>query len=176
MPYLIGIPLLVIGVVVGVYFPDLDQRLPFLLHRSILTHNAFLPLLLGLFFHQKKPPALRLLAVGVSEALAVHLAFDLFPIAWSGYALISVPFLGRTSPVFSWLWIALSIVLSLVIVVALVRNGLEMGLAVVGLVAAFSWYATTQHVFIWGELAALAVAAAIALATRRGDRKRVRLR
>jgi hypothetical protein len=170
MGYLIGVALLVAGVVGGVYFPDLDLRLPWLLHRSILTHNAFLPLLLGLLLYRRKAPALRLLAIGLGEGLAVHLAFDLFPSAWTGYALISLPFFGRTLPVFSWLWIALSIVLCLVVVVVLVRNGLEMALAAAGLVAALAWYATTQHVFIWGEMVALAVASAIALVTRRRRR------
>jgi hypothetical protein len=95
MAYLLGIPLLVVGLVVGMYLPDLDQRLPFLLHRSILTHNAFLPLLLACFLRRKKRPALCLLTIGLCGALAVHLAFDLFPNSWAGYALISLPFFGR---------------------------------------------------------------------------------
>jgi hypothetical protein len=171
MGYLIGIALLVAGLVAGAYFPDLDQRLP-LLHRSILTHNAFLPLLLGLLFRRQKAPALRLLTVGLSMGLAVHLAFDLFPQAWTGFARISLPFFGWTSPTFSWLWIALSIALCLVVVAALVRSGLEAGLAAAGLVGAFAWYAPSQHVYIWGELLALVVAAALAVAVRSAYRRR----
>lgn len=163
MGYLLGILLLVVGLVVGIHLPDLDQRVPFLLHRSILTHNAFLPLLLGLLLRRQERPALRLLTIGLSEALAIHLAFDLFPTTWTGYALISLPFLGRTSPLFSWLWIALSIGLCLVVVAALVRGGLELGLAAVGLVGAFALYAATQHVSVWRELVTLAAAAAIAM-------------
>lgn len=166
MRYLLGIPLLVVGLLVGLYLPDLDQSLPFLLHRSIVTHNAFLPLLLGLLLRRQKRPALRLLAVGLSEGLAVHLAFDLFPRAWAGYALISLPFWGPMSPFFSWLWIALSVVLGLVVVAALVRNGLEVGLAAAGLVGALAWYAPTQHVLVWGELLALSVATVVALSLR----------
>lgn len=166
MGYLLGVPLLLVGVVVGASFPDLDQRLPFLLHRSIVTHNAFLPLVPALFLHRRKRPALRLLAVGLSAGLAVHLAFDLFPAAWSGYALVSVPFLGRTSPAFSWIWIAASILLCMVIVAALARSGLDTALAGVGLVAALAWYAATQHVYVWGELAAVSVAVFLVLAGR----------
>ena len=167
MAYLLSIPLLVAGLLVGLYLPDLDQAVPFLLHRSILTHNAFLPLLLGLLLRRQKRPAWRLLAVGLSEGLAVHFAFDLFPRAWIGYALISLPFVGRTSPFFSWLWTALSIVLGLVVVVVLVRNGLEVGLAAAGLVGAFAWYAPTQRVLVWGELLTLSVAMVVALSLRR---------
>jgi len=172
MAYLVGVLLLAAGLVGGIHIPDLDQHVPFLLHRSIVTHNAFLPLFLGLLLRRQKSPALRLLAVGLSEALAVHLAFDLFPHGWSGYALISVPWVGRTSPAFSWIWTALSIVLCLVVVAALVRGGLELALAAAGLVGALAWYAPTQHVYIWGQLLALVVAAALALAVRLSYRKR----
>jgi len=41
MGYLLGIPLLLFGVAVGLFFPDLDQRLPFFLHRSIITHTWY---------------------------------------------------------------------------------------------------------------------------------------
>ncbi len=94
-----GILLFLVGAMAGIYFPDLDRRPSFLLHRSILTHNAFLPLLPALFFHRRKEPALRPPTIGLGEAPAVHLAFDLFPKDWSGYAPISWPFFGR-----HWRW------------------------------------------------------------------------
>jgi hypothetical protein len=166
MGYLSGILLLLFGVAVGLFFPDLDQRLPFLLHRSIITHAGLWALVLFACTHRARNPALRLLALGFSEALAIHLGFDLFPNAWSGYALISLPFVGRTSPTFSWLWLALSILLCLVVVVALVRNAGEAVLAAITLIVAFAAYALAEQVLIWWEVVALGVAITLALALR----------
>ena len=45
--------------------------------------------------------------MGVNLGVAVHLAFDLFPRAWKGYALVSLPFYGWMPPLVCWVWIAL---------------------------------------------------------------------
>lgn len=93
---------------VGLKFADIDQVLPFLTHRSILTHSCLLALLLLWWARRQSEPQrtpARLLAVGFSLANAVHLSFDLFPRAWQLHALIHLPGYGWTSPLFSQVWL-----------------------------------------------------------------------
>jgi hypothetical protein len=166
MLYLLSVLALAAGIAAGLPLPDLDQHLPFLLHRSILTHGFLLPLLLFVLARRSKVSWPRLFVCGLSGAVAVHLGFDLFPQGWTGFALISLPFAGRTSPVFSWLWIALSIVVCLGILLALLRRAWEAAVGLAGLAVTFAVYAVTQHVAIWPELLALVAAMAITLAWR----------
>jgi hypothetical protein len=42
LTYLASVALFIVGLNVGISFPDLDQRLPLLLHRSLLTHGLFI--------------------------------------------------------------------------------------------------------------------------------------
>jgi hypothetical protein len=161
--YILGTLSLLTGLVIGLAFPDLDLRTGFLGHRSIITHGVLLPLLLFWLAHVKKHITTRLLAVGVSLASAIHLCFDLFPRAWIGYALIDVPGYGRTSPVFSWLWIAVSTVGCMYLALSLLSSGFEVILVAGGLFVTFSFYATQESLF-WSALVAWGVATAIALA------------
>ena len=85
---------------VGAMFPDIDQRLPFLAHRSALTHSALVPILIATRF----PMIAGLLAGGI----AIHLAADLFPAGWAGYALIKIPFVGPLDPDGSWWFLLLN--------------------------------------------------------------------
>ena len=111
MHIILAILLAGIGLFCGAILPDTDQVIPLLIHRSVLTHGFLIPL--GLCLLAERRSALRLFVIGVCAASAVHLAYDLFPRAWSGYALVTVPFVGRTSSIFSWLWLALSLVVCL---------------------------------------------------------------
>jgi len=85
---------------VGAMFPDIDQRLPFVPHRSALTHSALIPLLMAI----RVPMIAGLFAGGI----AVHLLADLFPAGWAGYALIKVPFFGPLGPDGSWWFLLLN--------------------------------------------------------------------
>jgi hypothetical protein len=120
-----NIPLFVAGAAIGLKFADMDQPLFFLVHRSILTHGFLLSLLL-LYLVRKQPPTvntgLRLFTIGFSLANSVHLCFDLFPRSWYMHALIHIPFVGWTSPLFSIVWIILSIVACLYIACLLIQN------------------------------------------------------
>ena len=109
---------LVIGLIIGFQLPDLDQRLPFLVHRSIITHGLLIPL--GLFWLVWADRSWRGAGIaGLALATAVHLAFDLFPVAWLGYALITLPFVGSIGAAFSMLWLALSIIVCCALVLRL---------------------------------------------------------
>ena len=45
MKYLFGFVALVVGLVVGNWFPDIDQKTDLLVHRSIVTHGPLLPII-----------------------------------------------------------------------------------------------------------------------------------
>jgi hypothetical protein len=162
MSYIVGLLLLPIGIAIGLNLPDLDSRVSFLVHRSIVTHGFIFPLLLYWGIHKRDFVQLRLPAIGFSLSLAAHLGFDLFPNAWIGYALISVPLYGRTDPLFSWLWIAGSIVLCLYLALLLVKNLGDVAVAAGSAVVSFGLCAAAESVY-WPALGAFCLATFIAL-------------
>ncbi len=83
-----------------------------------------------------------------------------------GYALVSLPLAGRTSPVFSWLWLAFGMIVCLGIVLALLRQGWEVATGLLGLAAALAVYAAVQQVAVWPALLAVAAVTAAALPVR----------
>jgi hypothetical protein len=137
---------LLLGGIIGIHFPDLDNRFQWLipswilLHRSILTHGLIISSLLFLFVRNRRStmPSLRLFVIGLSLAFAAHLCFDFFPRSWIGFALIHIPLYGRTNALFSQAWIILSVVICLYLAFLLVRNIVELTLSVGNLVIAFS--------------------------------------
>ena len=162
MNYVVGFILLIIGIIAGLKFPDLDLRLNFLVHRSIITHSFFIPLILFLWVRKKPQSSSYLLSIGFSLALVIHLCFDLFPRAWVGFALISVPVYGRMSPLFSWLWIAATLIVCLYLVLLLMRTVGDILLIFSSMLATFIIYAATESVVLPAFIA-LAVAMIIAL-------------
>ncbi len=153
---------LVAGFALGEWFPDIDQRIHFLTHRSILTHGLILPLLLYSIGSGIKAAPLRLFLSGFSLGLAIHLGFDLFPRSWQGYALIHVPLLGWTHPIFSWLWIAVSMISCLYLSMRLARGGIEGTALLLGTLALFSYTSTNETAF-WGPLLSLLIGFGIVL-------------
>ena len=102
-----------LGFYLGGETPDLDQRTSLLLHRSILTHGLLAPLLVNRLLGGCGIRALRWFAAGFALGVAVHLAADLFPKAWVGFALVSLPFYGWMSAAASITWLVGSIVVCL---------------------------------------------------------------
>ena len=137
-PYILLAAWLLLGMAVGLHFPDIDNRFQWLipsrllLHRSILTHGMVVPLLLYWLIGRWRgaAPSLRTFAVGASLAIAVHLCFDFFPRAWVGFSLIHVPVYGRTTALFSQAWVLLSVVTCLYLGILLMRNTAELALGV----------------------------------------------
>ena len=74
-----------IGLLIGSFFPDIDQKIKWLRHRSILTHSAIIPVILAISLKGEKE---LLLISGFCVGMAMHKLFDLFPKKWQGYALI----------------------------------------------------------------------------------------
>lgn len=128
---------LAIGVLIGIQLPDADLWLFFLKgqHRSILTHSPLIPY--GLYLAaQGRGPAWRWGAIGLGAAVAGHLAFDVFPRAWYGAALVTVPLLGRMNPALSLLALMASVVGCWYLALRLVEHKRELNLVVLsGLVA-----------------------------------------
>lgn len=108
--------------------PDIDQRfvdLPFwnllICHRSILTHNALLPLGVAWLCRPLKRLGMAL-ALVPGTLFALHFWLDLFPKKWYGYAFIHLPLLGWLDWIpfdnnliptaFSIGWLSLSLLLS----------------------------------------------------------------
>ena len=87
----------------------MDQRTDLLLHRSIITHGPLVPLVLFLLLRNVGRTWFRVLPKSVCLGFVVHLAFVLFPRAWSGYALISMPVYGWLPGWASIVWISGSV-------------------------------------------------------------------
>lgn len=158
-----GVLLLLVALFLGLNLPDIDHQLSFLVHRSLITHGFLVPLAVFLIASREEAATPRFFSMGFSLASVTHLCFDLFPRAWVGFALIHIPFWGRTGVLFSWLWIGLSIIVCLYLSLVLIKTLLEMLLALGSLGVAFSFYASTQAV-LWPALVALLVGLGLTLA------------
>lgn len=169
--YVFTLAWLLLGVVIGIHLPDVDNRLrelippSMLLHRSILTHGLIISLLLFLWLRKRggKTSSLRFFMIGLSLALAVHLCFDFFPRGWVGFALIHIPFYGRATAIFSQAWIILSIVMCLYLAFLMLRNVIESVLSGGSLVLSFIISAFENRGSILSALLLLALATAVAI-------------
>ena len=162
MRYVIGLVALLVGIVVGDWFPDVDQKTSLLLHRSIVTHGPLVPLIVFAAASATRSIPLRWFAMGLTLGVAIHLSFDLFPSSWSGFALISVPSYGWTASWFSWTWVAISTVACTYLALRLVRGLLEGSLFMLSSMGAFGYIAAGEDPF-WQPVVALTVAIAISL-------------
>ncbi len=98
---------LLFGAAVGLWFPDIDQTVPLLDHRSVVTHSVLPALLAALWLP-------RALAAGIAMGVAVTLTADLFPERWVGFATIHLPLFGSiagASPV----WLGLNAVAAMAV-------------------------------------------------------------
>ena len=147
---LVGLALLATAAYIGLKLPDIDQQIGFLLHRSIITHGPLLPLL-AFAFAQSNNPILRRFGTGIGVGFAVHMAFDLFPRGWQGYALISFPGYGWTPAVFSWIWIAATMLICFGIAVRLGRSAIDGVLLLIAVIATFLFAASNENA-LWRPL------------------------
>ena len=157
---LVALVALGLGLAAGERFPDIDQRTDLLLHRSILTHGLMTPLLLYAIVHRIDALPVRWFVIGVCLGVAVHLAFDLFPRGWRGYALVSLPVYGWLPALVSIVWIAVSGAVCLYLGARLARGWLEAVVFLVGIAGVFVYAAQGEHA-LWRPLASVAVATAL---------------
>jgi len=118
---IVGIACFAIGAWLGSQFPDIDRfRIFRLRHRSGVTHSFLLP---GLFLIGSALTRLQWadwFTAGFSAGIALHLAFDLFPGKWRGFALIDVPKLGRLTRNLSTVWLFVSLFVCVIISVSII--------------------------------------------------------
>jgi hypothetical protein len=150
------------GAAVGLYLPDIDRTFPFLLHRSIITHSVLIPLLCFLAVQSAKARWQAAATMGLCLAVAVHLCFDLFPVVWIGFALISVPFVGQLSGAFSMLVLASSSVACLYLALRLLTTRRALAIVVAVSLACFLIAARAERVF-WPALLVLLLSWFVAL-------------
>ena len=104
-----------LGLYVGLEFPDKDQMFQKSLgHRSIITHSILLPLLLILINSFKPKILINIFIIGVFLGIGLHLSADLHPKNWNwyGYAnikLLSNKSIGALSPI----WIGANAIISI---------------------------------------------------------------
>lgn len=173
MKRLLSVFALISGALVGLKFPDIDQRVDFLLHRSVLTHGPLIPIVLFLIIKRasKNRPlseqsgTVGLFTMFLSLGFGVHLAFDLFPRQWYKHALISIPGYGWTPAVVSWIWIAFSTIFCAVLAARLARGLAGVGLFLFGTVVIFVYALQGEASFV-GPLATVIVATMVAVFTK----------
>ena len=159
---ILSLAALAAGSYIGLRIPDIDQSTWFLLHRSAITHGPLLPLAAFALALGSGAPVRRRLGMGVCIGFAIHTAFDLFPRAWQGYALISVPVYGWTPPVVSWLWLAGTTVICTGLAVRLIRDMGDGVVLLIALAASFAMAAGGENA-MWRPLSAITVSLVIAV-------------
>ena len=159
---ILSLAALAAGSYIGLRIPDIDQSTWFLLHRSAITHGPLLPLAAFALALGSGAPVRRRLGMGVCIGFAIHTALDLFPRAWQGYALISVPVYGWTPPVVSWLWLAGTTVICTGLAVRLIRDMGDGVVLLIALAASFAMAAGGENA-MWRPLSAITVSLVIAV-------------
>ncbi len=92
--------------IAGTTLPDIDHPLPFVPHRSGLTHGV-LPVAVALARRRWWP-----IAAGLGIGVGLHLAADCFPNAMRGYAMVRLPFAGSIGREASYAWLAVNAALA----------------------------------------------------------------
>ena len=162
MTFFLILPALLLGLFLGETYPDIDQKLDFLQHRSILTHGLLAPAALYFFATKIRSTPFRWAVIGACLGAAAHLAFDLFPRAWLGYALVSIPLYGWIPAPLSWVWIAGSSLVCSYLAGKLVDGCWEASLWTIAVIAVFA-YAAQGEASLWRPMAATAAGAATAV-------------
>ena len=160
------------GAMVSISTPDLDQtrgifwRANIIQHRSLITHSAILCWILFQVANRINMPQtfrkwVRYFAAGTGVGLSVHLSFDLFPMAWKGYALIHIPLVGNLNwipfdgdlapVIFSFTWLFANMTYCWHLIAKLGLNRMLWVICVSTTIAFFLIEAQSERTF-WGPL------------------------
>jgi hypothetical protein len=108
----IGVACFAIGAWLGSWFPDIDRIQLFRLrHRSTVTHGFLMPVLTFFVAGATRIEWADWIVAGIAAGVALHLAFDLFPGKWRGFALVDVPKYGRCTKTVSVVWLFVNVFL-----------------------------------------------------------------
>ena len=142
----IGFACFAIGAWLGSLFPDIDRfRIFRLRHRSIVTHSFLMPALLWAGRALTSAEWADWLTTGFAAGVALHLAFDLFPEKWRGFALVDVPKLGRCTRTVSAVLLFSNLFLCVLISVSIFPEHGPAGIIV--------YSATLASLYLYGILA-----------------------
>ena len=140
-----GMAALIVGLFIGLQLPDADRVFTlFLRHRSLVTHTFLIPLACALYAWRRDSWK-ELGVAGLSLGMMVHLAFDLFPRRWSGYALINAPLVGTLDATSSLLWIFSGVLGCAILAALLLRTRQNAIIALVLTVVAYAITATQEE-------------------------------
>jgi len=101
----LGLAALALAALSGITFPDVDQILPLLRHRSVLTHSMAIVFACLALDRRLQP-----VAAGLALGIGFHLAADCFPASMRGFATVKVPLAGAMGVGASYLWLAINAV------------------------------------------------------------------
>ncbi|MFD1952498.1 hypothetical protein ACFSGX_17105 [Sphingomonas arantia] len=151
---LVGLGALALAALSGLTFPDVDQFVPLLRHRSALTHSL-LVVLLCMADRRLHP-----VAAGLALGIGFHLAADCFPASMRGFATVKVPLAGTFDTQGSYMWLAINAVAGSYVFGMLVERLYDPQVQIIALVGALLLGAT-YLAGVPGGYRALAVYAAI---------------
>ncbi len=102
----VGVICFAVGAWLGSWFPDIDRiEVLRLRHRSTVTHGCAAPALAIVAGRATGSEWADWVTAGFAAGVGLHLAFDLFPGKWRGFALVDVPRLGRCTKTVSVVWL-----------------------------------------------------------------------
>jgi hypothetical protein len=102
----VGVICFAVGAWLGSWFPDIDRVAVLRLrHRSTDTHCCAAPALALVAGRVTGSESAHWVAAGFAAGVGLHLAFDLFPGKWRGFALVDVPKFGRCTRTVSVIWL-----------------------------------------------------------------------
>lgn len=159
-----------LAAVFGLIWPDFDQWLPLLAHRSIVTHGLWLPLAVA--FAARRHTWLAPVAAGLALGIAIHCAPDLFS-PMRGFALIRLPFVRGIGDGLSWTWLALTVGLGIVLPLRWVEG--RWGQAGLGVAAAATAVLALAYLVLHREPPAMGLGVGGALALAHPAARRVTL-
>lgn len=139
---IVAVGIFIVATSVGLFYPDLDLKMPLFKHRSIVTHSPILSIIL--LYSMKQSDITRFFIVGFTMAVAIHLVFDLYPKAWQGFAMIDVPFYGKLNRIFSKIALNLGVAISGGICFYLILEKYELFLFLFALVFFFFMYSKKE--------------------------------
>ena len=120
MKILLTMALMTLGFSLGLIAPDVDQKTSLIVHRSILTHGPWFALMAILLSTKSNSRhTMPLIGAAFAAGLCWHLAADLFPRSWTGFALIHIPAYGSLPGTASVCWILASLIISVFAVLLL---------------------------------------------------------
>lgn len=126
-----------LGASFGLVIADIDQNIPYIKHRSFLTHGLFVPLYI---FYQTD----NYFNFGFLAGYAVHLVYDMWPREWVGIAKIHVISHYRLWGVVSFVWLGATVMSAIWVMTKMAH----VNIVVISLLACFVYKSKSEEKII----------------------------